>query len=322
MPYFQRRQAERFEATLESRFPIPGLPSRGVLTKSGISDEAGRNSARSLASSAPQYAPQHDDARLFVEPAPIAAPSAPVAPGETADVSISLVNADAHPAQIELFATDMVGQEGARIEACNLVFQPGTLTIDAGKSADMKVQVVVPVHTAAGTYSGLIRASRLCRVQAVLVVEVKRAADGQRDDIRKEARQAARIRLVDEHVRVENTGDIEATLGTFGEHPHCVVNGQDLYGHDSIRGFYRSFFRGFPDLKVRVNQRHVSEDAIILEVTVAGTHLGVFNGVPASGRNVEIPLCAIFKFDRDERILGEWVYFDNALVMQQLGAMS
>ena len=273
--------------------------------------------------SALQHASQRgDDAGLFVEPAPVVAPIAPVAPGETAEIGISLVNADAHPAQIELFATDLVGPEGARIEACNLVLQPGALTIDAGKNADIKVHVVVPMHTTAGTYSGLLRASRLCYVQAVLVMEVKRAADGQRDDIRKEARQAARIRLVDEHVRVENTGDIEGTLGTFGKHPHCVVNGQDLYGHDSIRGFYRSFFRGFPDLKVQVTQRHVGEEAIILEVTVAGTHLGMFNGVPASGRHVEIPLCAIFKFDRDERILGEWVYFDNALVMEQLGAMS
>jgi steroid delta-isomerase-like uncharacterized protein len=182
----------------------------------------------------------------------------------------------------------------------------------------------------AGTYSGLIRASKLDYLHAVLIVQVERAVDVPRDDIRKEnamatiseARQATRIKLVDEHVRVENTGDIEATLGTFGKHPHCVVNGEDFYGHDSIRGFYESFFRGFPDLKVNVNQRHVSEEAIILEVTLTGTHLGTFNGVPASGRHVEIPLCAIFKFDEDECILGEWVYFDNSLVREQLGAAS
>jgi steroid delta-isomerase-like uncharacterized protein len=281
----------------------------------------------SPAAGTPLRESQLDGAERIMEPAPLVSPAGPVAPGETVEVTVSLVNEDEHPAQIEFFGTDLVSLDGARIQADNLAFQPRVLMLEAGKSDDIKVQVAVPAHTMAGTYSGLIRASKLDYLHAVLIVQVERAVDVPRDDIRDEiamatisgARQAARITLVEEHVRVENTGDIEATLRTFGKHPHCVVNGVNLYGHHSIRGFYQSFFRGFPDLKVNVTQRHVSEDAIILEVTLTGTHLGTFNGIPPSGRGVEIPLCAIFKFDENERILGEWVYFDNWLVMEQLG---
>lgn len=318
MPYFQRKQANGFEEILQSRFPIPGLPSRGIVTRDGT----GLGSAVSPRASTPLPESGHDGAGLLVQAAPVVSPTGPAAPGETAEATVSLVNEDEYLAQIKFFGTDLVSQDGARIQADNLVFHPQVLMLEAGKSADITVRVVVPAQTMHGTYSGLIRASKLYYLHAVLIVQVGRAVDVSRDDIRKETRQANRIKLVDEHVRVENTGDIDATLGTFGKHPHCVLNGENLYGHDSIRGFYKSWFRGFPDLKVKVNQQHVSEEAIILEVTVTGTHLGTFNGIPASGRHVEIPLCAIFKFDKDERILGEWVYFDNLLVMKQLGTAS
>jgi len=280
----------------------------------------------SPAAGRPLHESQYDSGGLIVEPAPLVSAAGPVAPGETAEATVSLVNDDEQLAQIEFLGTDLVSEDGKQIQADNVVFQPRVLMLEPGKRGDIKVHVAVPAHTPAGTYSGLMRASKLDCLHAVLIVQVERAADVPRDDIRKEnapatineARQATRIRLVDEHVRVENTRDIEATLGTFGKHPHCVVNGENLYGHDSIRGFYERFFQAFPDLKVTVDQRHVSAEAIILEVTLTGTHLGTFGGVPASGLRIAIPLCAIFKFDEDERILGEWVYFDNALVMEQL----
>ena len=40
-----------------------------------------------------------------------------------------------------------------------------------------------------------------------------------------ESRIAERIRLVDEHVRVENEHDIDATMRTFGATPRSVING-------------------------------------------------------------------------------------------------
>ncbi len=65
-----------------------------------------------------------------------------------------------------------------------------------------------------------------------------------------ESRIADRIRLVDEHVRVENEHDIDATMRTFGATPRSVINGDKFDGHDSIRGFYDAFFGAFPDLHI------------------------------------------------------------------------
>ena len=45
--------------------------------------------------------------------------------------------------------------------------------LEAGQSGEVTVQVVVPAHTRAGVYSGLIRASKFDYLHAVLVVQVE-----------------------------------------------------------------------------------------------------------------------------------------------------
>src|SRR5262245_40486334 len=41
--------------------------------------------------------------------------------------------------------------------------------------------------------------------------------------------------------------------------------------------------------------------------------------IPATGRQVEIPICAIFTFDQRDRLAGEKIYYDRASLLQQLG---
>ena len=139
------------------------------------------------------------------------------------------------------------------------------------------------------------------------------------DDSRSEARR----RLVEEHVRRENAHDLAGVLGTFG--------GQASYddepwndhrrGHDAVRAYYRSLLTAMPDLNIEVVDRHVSEDTIILEVIISGTHLGGWRGVPATGRRIKFPLCGIYTFDEDDRIAGEKIYYDRLEVLRQLGLM-
>ena len=41
-----------------------------------------------------------------------------------------------------------------------------------------------------------------------------------------------------------------------------------------------------PDLQIEVKQRHVAEDAVVVEVVIRGTHLGGWRGLPATGLRV------------------------------------
>src|SRR5579862_5737035 len=88
-------------------------------------------------------------------------------------------------------------------------------------------------------------------------------------------RRSARIAIVEEHVRRENAHDLEGVLGTFGGSARYDDEpwGEHFEGHDGVRRFYEQLMKALPDLVIDIQQRHVTEDAIVLEVVIRGTHL-------------------------------------------------
>jgi steroid delta-isomerase-like uncharacterized protein len=131
----------------------------------------------------------------------------------------------------------------------------------------------------------------------------------------------ARIRIVEEHVRLENLHDLMGILGTFG--PDARYDDEPWKdhrrGHDQVQLYYQQLLTAAPDLQIEVRNRYVTEDAIILEVTIRGTHNGPWRGLPATGRSINFPLCGIYTFDLQDRLAGEKIYYDRATVLQQLG---
>jgi steroid delta-isomerase-like uncharacterized protein len=83
--------------------------------------------------------------------------------------------------------------------------------------------------------------------------------------------------------------------------------------------FYRQLMNALPDLEIVVQRRHVTDDAILVEVMIRGTHLGGWRGLPATGRKIEFPLCGVYTFDSDDRLAGEKIYYDWGTVLRQLG---
>lgn len=134
----------------------------------------------------------------------------------------------------------------------------------------------------------------------------------------------ARIAAIDEHVRQENRHDLEGLLATFGNHAlyEDAPWGERHDGIAAVREYYASLLRAAPDLHVEVKNRFVAPDAIVLEVMVSGTHQGPWRGLPPTGRHIEFPLCAVFTFDENDRMLGERIYYDRVTVLRQLGVMS
>jgi steroid delta-isomerase-like uncharacterized protein len=132
---------------------------------------------------------------------------------------------------------------------------------------------------------------------------------------------SARIAIVEQHVRLENEHDLEGVLHTFGETARYDDEPWDQHfvGPTGVRQFYEQLMRALPDLEIDIQRRHVTEDAILLEVIIRGTHLGGWRGLPASGRRVEFPLCGVYTFDSANRLAGERIYYDRGTVLRQLG---
>jgi steroid delta-isomerase-like uncharacterized protein len=124
-------------------------------------------------------------------------------------------------------------------------------------------------------------------------------------------RQAARIAIVEEHIRLENEHDLEGVLRTFGDSARYDDEPWDAHyeGRDGVRR----------DLEIEVQRRYVTAEAIVVEVVIRGTHLGGWRGLPATGRRVDFPLCGIYTFDADDRLAGEKIYYDRGTVWRQLG---
>lgn len=132
---------------------------------------------------------------------------------------------------------------------------------------------------------------------------------------------AARLKLVDEHVRLENQHDLEGIMGTFGATARYDDEPWDLHytGRDEVLTFYQGLLQALPGLHIDVQRRHAGDTAVVLELIIRGQHSGPWRGLPATGRQIEFPLCAIFTFDDDDRLAGEKIYYDRATLLRQLG---
>lgn len=134
-------------------------------------------------------------------------------------------------------------------------------------------------------------------------------------------RQSARVALVKHHISLENAHDLEGVLATFGHEAHYDDEAWNEHhkGHDGVRNFYQLLMSALPDLEIEIQRQHVSEDVVIVEVIIRGTHQGAWRGLPATGRRVEFPLCGIYTFDENDKLAGEKIYYDRGTVLRQLG---
>jgi steroid delta-isomerase-like uncharacterized protein len=128
--------------------------------------------------------------------------------------------------------------------------------------------------------------------------------------------------LVRAHVDAENRHDVEATVATFRQPKYEVMPlGAVLSGAEPVRGFLSGVFEGFPDFAVHVSPLIHAEAAVIAEGRFTGTHKHDWSGIPATGRAVDVPFCALFIFEED-RLMSERLYFDFATLLRQLGVLS
>lgn len=96
-----------------------------------------------------------------------------VVPGNGASTAMSIDNEANEPLQAFRFtATDLISTSGERIPASSLRLDPPSVTVEPQASERIAVNVDVPEDAAQGTYSGLLQASQLSSVRAVVIVTV------------------------------------------------------------------------------------------------------------------------------------------------------
>jgi steroid delta-isomerase-like uncharacterized protein len=129
-------------------------------------------------------------------------------------------------------------------------------------------------------------------------------------------------RLVEEHIRAEDAGDLDAAIALYTddvEHDVVGAPGGPLHGPAAARARYAELLGNVRTDEMLLRRRYHATDACIVEHEVAATVVGQFAGVPGNGRQVRFRLLHVFEFARG-RISRENVWMDTATVMAQLAA--
>jgi steroid delta-isomerase-like uncharacterized protein len=129
-----------------------------------------------------------------------------------------------------------------------------------------------------------------------------------------------RLAIVNEHIAGEDACDAARVVKTFHT-PHYWMRplGSETAGAAAVAQLLDAVFAAFPDLHFAPMHTYHAADALIMEGRITGTHRGVWAGVPASGKPIEMVICCIFHFEAD-RLMSESVYFDHATLLAQIGA--
>lgn len=136
---------------------------------------------------------------------------------------------------------------------------------------------------------------------------------------------AARDRTVRDHMALEITHEWDAVIATF-DHPRyeLVGTGAVFDGEAAVRAYFKASRTPFPDQANEIIALRQSEDAIVAEFWLTGTHTGPLKTpageVAPTGKAFRVRMCAVFEFAPEtDRIVCERVYFDQGTLLRQLG---
>jgi steroid delta-isomerase-like uncharacterized protein len=128
-----------------------------------------------------------------------------------------------------------------------------------------------------------------------------------------------REEIVREHMESENRHEFDVTLDTFDHPRYELIATGDVYdGPEEVSAYFEESRRAFPDQRNELRALHHTDDGVMVEAVIRGTHKGNLRSLPPTGREYELPILAFFVFEED-RLVCERVYFDQLTVLEQLG---
>jgi steroid delta-isomerase-like uncharacterized protein len=98
------------------------------------------------------------------------------------------------------------------------------------------------------------------------------------------------------------------------------VPGMPPMGVAQTEEFMADWYEAFPNFSHERQHLLVDDDLAVVRVIGRGTHLGEFNGIPATGKPVKIEGFNLVRVT-DGQVTESWAQFDGLGLMQQIGAI-
>ena len=130
------------------------------------------------------------------------------------------------------------------------------------------------------------------------------------------AQQTIIRRMFDE---VINLGKLDTIDDLF--HPDFqTITPQGTLDREGFKGYVAAWRNGFPDVHCEVSDFIEEGDRIAWKVRATGTHAGDFNGIPATGRSIDMESLNMGTF-KDGLAIRHQVVMEESKMMMQLGLM-
>ena len=134
-----------------------------------------------------------------------------------------------------------------------------------------------------------------------------------------------RLKTVKDHMALECVSDWDAVIATF-EHPRYEMYGSGAVfdGEEAVRGYFAASRTPFPDQSNEIIAIAHSENTVLVEFWLMGTHLGPLKlpgrVVEPTGKSFRVRMAATFEFSEgSDKIICERPYFDQGAVLRDLG---
>lgn len=95
--------------------------------------------------------------------------------------------------------------------------------------------------------------------------------------------------------------------------PYATDEG--LYQHVEM------FEKGFPKYRLKAEDIIEQGDKVVVRARISGTHLGEFNGIPPTGRSIDLPFMIIYRFEGG-KIAEHWLEANHLALLTQLGVIN
>ena len=97
-----------------------------------------------------------------------------------------------------------------------------------------------------------------------------------------------------------------------------MATGEEHRGVDGVRKMLQYVYHIAFDARAEGRNMVFGEKGAILEADFVGKHIGEFAGIPATGKDVRVPLCVVYDLENDKIKRGR-VYMELPVLFKQLG---
>ena len=103
-----------------------------------------------------------------------------------------------------------------------------------------------------------------------------------------------------------------------------VYHGTDgeVRGRENVKAYLQTFMTALPDIKLTVEDIFGEGDRVFSRARLQGTNTGEFNGMPPTGKRIDVGWIMNACRVQDGRIVEEWEVCDNLEIFRQLGLIS